>query len=37
MTARVQKPEKAEKPDRANPQWTVRMIAGARPARDVLP
>ncbi len=33
----MKKRAKPEKPDRDNPQWTMEMIAKARPAKEVLP
>ena len=33
----MKKLSKPEKPDRDNPEWTMEMIAQARPAKDLLP
>ena len=33
----MKKPSKPEKQHRDNPEWTAKMIARARPAKEVLP
>ena len=33
----MKKPPKPEKASRDNPEWTMKMIAEARPAKEVLP
>ena len=33
----MKKQSKTKKANRENPEWTVAMIANARPAREVLP